>query len=676
KAAQESAKTEIARARQAEEKARQEVSQAQIREAQVLTQAAKGVEKADGQNIQEVLAQARKMREEAEEKVQRAEQALQRAMEESKRQGEVLLRSVEARQKGEQEGSRAQEELARIQIAVQEQTRALTQAFADQEKAQAETAEARRQEAQARAEAESRAKEMAELTRQTREQEEKLAQAKALREQAEAEAAQARNNVAHVMAQAEDIKKNAQDVVAKAKEELTRGEAEWQRGRRKFLNEIKAARDEADARIASSGKRAAELLAQFRQTHALGEAGAPGKKANDSDKHLAELDIMRQKAVAEAGSLRSDVEKVLARAELAQQQAEALQKDYQQKQVDLTSDKMQDQLVELQAARERAEKEAHDASRQVAAMREQARNAQQVVSHIQERLHLHEDRSGLVVPVAAELLRFMARSGLESFSESFSRGLVTGSLDVAEQKIARETGYRLVQLEHLPPGVEARHAIMTHTLSDGSKRHMFFWKPPFWVDMVYFGQTDENIGKLQEMLARNQVYKEPVDGIAGRYTLLALVGFQKKVGLPLTGQPDAATLFLLSHGSEAGAGEKPGVVVGPPLTSKPLKILPDKVSVAAKNEKTQWVVQVASVERGADPSHVVKMLKDKGFSVFEQPLVSRETGKEWVTIRVGPVASQGEAADLSQKLEPYFQQDRLILEYHSTVSGVDGKGGL
>ncbi|MBF0152605.1 MAG: AAA family ATPase [Magnetococcales bacterium] len=678
KAAQEASRAEIAQARLSQERAQLEVSQAQIREAQALTRVAQSKDGKEGQLFQDALAQARKIREEAEAKVSQSEKAMNLAQEEAKRQEELLRQSAAARQKGEQEGIRAQEELIKIKAAIQEQTKALTLAFAEQEKAQAETAEARKQEAQARAEAEARVKETAELTRQSREQEDKLNKAKELREKAEAEVSKARAEAAQAMAQVEDVKKNAQTVVAKMKQELAERETEWQKERRKSLEEIRSARAEAETKIADSGKRAGAMLAEFRQSYAVNTATPKGINQELYEKRLTELDKARQKAESAASGLRSEVEKALAKAEAAQQRAEELQKEYQKKQVGLTDDQVQSQLLELQKARQSAEAEAHGAKVQITAMQEQARHAQQMVGDVQSRLQAHKDNSDIVARIPPELLSFMVHYNLEQFAAAFSRGLKDGSLEAVEQKIARESGYRLVQLEQLPAGMDPKeYAIFPYTPDGGTKKYMLFWKPPFWMDVIYFSQSGDDVRKLQEALANKGVYTAPVDGIVGRYTLASLAHFQKNAGIPLTGRPDSATLFLLMRQSKVAAS-KPAEEKATP-SPKPVRnplpaASPPPAGGAVQDDGVQWVVQVASFDESADFNDVVKMLQNKGFRVFTSLIRSRETGKKWVTVRVGPVPTRDQAEILSKDLARYIRQERLILEYRPEASGMNGQG--
>ncbi|MBF0135852.1 MAG: AAA family ATPase [Magnetococcales bacterium] len=745
KAAQEAARNEIAQTRAAQERAQMEVSQAQIREAQALTRVAQSQDGKVDQALQDALAQARKVREEAENKVQEAEKAMNRATEDAKLQGDLLRQSIEARQKSEQEGKMAQEELAKIKQAIQEQTKALTMAFADQEKAQAETAEARKQEAQARAEAGARAREIAELAKQGREQEEKLSQAKALREQAETEASKARADAAQAMTQAEEVKKNAQSTVAKIKQELAERELDWQKERRKFLDDIRATQADAATRITDSEKQAGSILDEFRKSRSAAGSREAGKE--NIEKRLTDLDAARQKAENEAKAMRIEVEKSLAKAETAQKRAEEMQKEYQKRQVNLSADQMQNQLVELQKARERAEAEAQAAKKQIALMQEQAQQAQKMVRDMQSRLQANRGEPGQDFPVAPEVHDFLARYGLERYEGAFSRGLQEGMLGAVEQKIVRETGYGLVQLDRLPPEVAQKKAFLARGLPDGTKKYLFFWQPPFWMDVIYFGQTGEEIRKLQDALTKKGVYAAPVDGEVGRYTLAALAHFQKMAGVPLTGRPDSATLYHLlgqpgvavsaspgkmatplpkstghmradvaqtptaavpsspgvaqtsaaavpsspgvaqasaaavpsspgvAQTSAAAVPSSPGVVHSPAgaVHSSP-EVVQTPTGKVSPHGKGQWVVQVASFVSQPAAEYIVNTLKENGFSVFTVPVRSADTGRLWVTVRVGPVATYRDAETLSNNLVRHVKQKGIILKHQQEVPSVDGQG--
>ena len=52
---------------------------------------------------------------------------------------------------------------------------------------------------------------------------------------------------------------------------------------------------------------------------------------------------------------------------------------------------------------------------------------------------------------------------------------------------------------------------------------------------------------LQKMMAGMHLYTARIDGIVGKNLMMAVVGFQEQMKLPVTGFPDAKTIFLLCH---------------------------------------------------------------------------------------------------------------------------------
>lgn len=211
--------------------------------------------------------------------------------------------------------------------------------------------------------------------------------------------------------------------------------------------------------------------------------------------------------------------------------------------------------------------------------------------------------------VPLEVQQFLGYYGLESYAEHFTQALEVGFGPVA-QRIWEERGYRLVQLPERMENIQGPYRVLRRYSADGNGggKRMLFWRPNYWIETFAPGEKSEKIIALQRQLAQVNFYHAHADGIVGNQTMASLTGFQKYHQLPITGQPDAATLFLLSQ----IAGD------------------------------FQWSIQIASLQRLEDASALVNALIRKGFKSFIKPLKS-DDGQAWQVVRVGPLNSYADA---------------------------------
>jgi len=125
-----------------------------------------------------------------------------------------------------------------------------------------------------------------------------------------------------------------------------------------------------------------------------------------------------------------------------------------------------------------------------------------------------------------------------------AQALELGSTTGVADRIAAATGERLVEL---PATVKRPKAVIyTYAATDGAHRFLF-WKPRSWIADFYYGYVGRPIVRLQQRLRLAGRYDARIDGIVGKYTIVALTGFQRALGLPMTGRPDAATQYLLAQ---------------------------------------------------------------------------------------------------------------------------------
>ncbi len=153
--------------------------------------------------------------------------------------------------------------------------------------------------------------------------------------------------------------------------------------------------------------------------------------------------------------------------------------------------------------------------------------------------------------VPSQILNFLTDYGLSSYSRAFFYGLTHGSLESVSAKILKDTGLCLIQLKVVPEKIRERFGILVYPSNDGKNQRFFiFWKPEFWVKQFYYGYRGPEILRVQRMLAGLNFYKDAVDGIVGKNLMKAIVEFQKRMSLPVTGFPDTRTLFLMCNMKE------------------------------------------------------------------------------------------------------------------------------
>ncbi|MBW1680368.1 MAG: AAA family ATPase [Deltaproteobacteria bacterium] len=152
------------------------------------------------------------------------------------------------------------------------------------------------------------------------------------------------------------------------------------------------------------------------------------------------------------------------------------------------------------------------------------------------------------------LNEFLKSYGLLHYADDLTKALASGRFEMPADKIFEETGLRLVVLSSLPAHVRARYGIFVVPAgTSGKETYLLFWKPPFLLPSLHFGRRGAGVARLQELLKETGLYAEAVDGIFGGKTWKAILAFQASMGLPKTGFPDPATLFLLCHSEERNA---------------------------------------------------------------------------------------------------------------------------
>ena len=144
------------------------------------------------------------------------------------------------------------------------------------------------------------------------------------------------------------------------------------------------------------------------------------------------------------------------------------------------------------------------------------------------------------------IAEFLAAHHLSHLMDSFVAAVQSGDFQKLTNTILKQTGYELIRLRQIPPMVQDRYGILRHPVaSDRVATHFLLWQPRLRIEQFRKSYKGEEILKLQEMLADFGLYTFRKDGIVGRHLTDALARFQAKVNLPVTGQPDPETLFMI-----------------------------------------------------------------------------------------------------------------------------------
>ena len=156
--------------------------------------------------------------------------------------------------------------------------------------------------------------------------------------------------------------------------------------------------------------------------------------------------------------------------------------------------------------------------------------------------------------VPGDIVAFLKAHGMEPFSREFDNALRQGTLDAVGKRIFNQYGFKLVKLPALPEAIRRQYGALAY--SDRTTNEpvwLLLWQPTLAFDRFFYHYKGEDVRRLQTLLARQRYYRHRIDGIVGTRLMKALIAFQKEQRLPVTGFPDAATLFLLCNQQEGQA---------------------------------------------------------------------------------------------------------------------------
>ena len=143
---------------------------------------------------------------------------------------------------------------------------------------------------------------------------------------------------------------------------------------------------------------------------------------------------------------------------------------------------------------------------------------------------------------------------LNTYAARFQQALREGGLNHLALRIYAERGYQLVRLPAISEKIRRRYGALAFTLEPGQPPEwLLFWQPKLTLKRFYYNYRGEEVFKLQQLFAKANLYRYRLDGIVGAHLMHAVVAFQQRTGLPVTGFPDADTIFLLCHQQEKNA---------------------------------------------------------------------------------------------------------------------------
>ncbi len=149
------------------------------------------------------------------------------------------------------------------------------------------------------------------------------------------------------------------------------------------------------------------------------------------------------------------------------------------------------------------------------------------------------------------VIAFLGIYQLDRYATQFQQALQEGTLNSLAQRIYSDSGYQLIQLPTMADAIRRRYGALAFALSPGEPpTWLLFWRPRLVLKHYYYNYQGDEICRLQKLFSHIQLYHYSVDGIVGTRLMNAVIIFQKQAGLPVTGFPDAATIFKLCHREE------------------------------------------------------------------------------------------------------------------------------
>lgn len=157
----------------------------------------------------------------------------------------------------------------------------------------------------------------------------------------------------------------------------------------------------------------------------------------------------------------------------------------------------------------------------------------------------HSEQNNVVLE---SVIDFLGKYKLAKYRKQFFEALQANRFTEITKAIFDETGYMLVRLNHVSNDIKKKYVALQNISNvNGHQEFYLFWRPPMIFNKFYYYYEGEEVLALQKVMAELNLYTARFDGKVGKNLMLAVVGFQEQMGLPVTGFPDAKTIFLLRH---------------------------------------------------------------------------------------------------------------------------------
>ena len=158
------------------------------------------------------------------------------------------------------------------------------------------------------------------------------------------------------------------------------------------------------------------------------------------------------------------------------------------------------------------------------------------------------NHSGHNSVVPESVIDFLGKYNLAKYRKQFFEALQSNRFIEISKAIFDETGYMMVRLNHVSDDIKKQYGTLQNISNVKDHQDVYlFWRPPVIFKAFYYYYEGEEVLALQKMMAKMNLYTARLDGKVGKNLMMAVVGFQKQMGLPVTGFPDSKTIFLLCH---------------------------------------------------------------------------------------------------------------------------------
>jgi len=145
----------------------------------------------------------------------------------------------------------------------------------------------------------------------------------------------------------------------------------------------------------------------------------------------------------------------------------------------------------------------------------------------------------------AALGEYLAYYQLDAELSQFLAAIRDGDMSAVQEAVLEPRGLRLFRDTGFSPLAGLSRPILNLQAADGRVERWVLWRPEFQVGTLSYGTQSEEVNALQQRLAAAGRYQGDIDGIAGNMTFSALFEFQRRRGIPVTGQVDDVTLLWL-----------------------------------------------------------------------------------------------------------------------------------